>query len=536
MSDSCNKHKASQLIRYLLVGLSLASIGCVSSALPIDTVAGEMTTTSPLMTEEEIQTLTGYIAKFSCSEHFISHRSVRDYLSEDALQVLPLQSVESVSEALDVSVNKSEKSVLVRFGDAHSQALYREGLGCTLVLDRSIAQLQKERAPVALPDPHFDDRVWPEGSKVDLADLPEGVNRVVLEKAIDFAFAPTEKEGIDLNTRAVVIVYNGQIIGERYASGFDKNSVPYGASMSKSAANAILGLRVKDGELHLSTNRLLPEWQGADDPRSHITLDQLLRMSSGLAFDNGQTDSAVNDSIRMLYTAPDMAGYAAQFTLEAQPDTAYSYSNGTSNILMKILRQSFNGDDSAYWAYPRKRLFDKLGMRSALFETDTSGTFVGSSYLRATPRDWARLGLLYVRNGVWNGERLWPKDWVAYSTTPSSTLLDSTGTDRAPASYGAQIWLWPPFAANKPASHFYMGGDGGQFVTMLPKEELVIVRMGWRVLGQDFSQNGARLFDRAGMVERVLAALPNKCDEEDHQLDTGFQSTPVKTCKSTEAN
>ena len=531
-----NRKNVIRLIRNILLALPLGGTGCVSAYLPNGDVESGDKTISPQITEAEMQTLAGYIAKFSCSEYFISHRSISDYLSDDALQPIPPQMVKVVRETLDVSVSDTEKSVLARFGNVHKNAIYREGLGCALVLDQPLPELQSAQGPVPPSDPGYKNRLWPNGDKVNTNNLPEGVNQITLEEAIDFAFAPTEKDGVDLNTRAVVIVHRGRIIGERYAPGFDKNMIPYGASMSKTVTNAILGLRVNDGKLNLGANRLLPEWQGDDDPRSQITLDQLLRMSSGLAFDMEQKNTSVNDSIRMLYTVPDMAGYAAQFKLNAQPDTEYRYSNGTSNILMKILRNSFDGDDQAYWAYPRRRLFHKLGMRSAIFETDTSGTFVGSSYLRATPRDWARLGLLYVQNGLWNGERLWPKGWVDYSTTPSSTLLDSTGTHRGPNGYGAQIWLWPPFEANKPASHFYMGGDGGQFVTMLPKEELVIVRMGWRALGTDFTENGAYLFDRAGMVARVLAALPNQCIEEDQLTDKAFQSTPVKTCKSNEVN
>ena len=493
----------------LVLVFMLSSCGVLNDTASIDSAQdiniANKEARKTMVTDEEARTLTGWIAKWACSEQFMSpYRRVDQFVADDLYPYLqqPLRS--NVRGMLNVTVDTNEKSITAHLGSVSTTALYRETMGCTLVLNRSVAELQAEHAPVALPDPNRGDRVWPDGSKVNLTDLPEGINRIALENAIDFAFAPTEKEGIDLNTRAVVIVYKGRIIGERYAPDFDKNMMPYGASMSKSATSAIVGLRVKDGELNLSDNRLLPEWQGAEEPRSKITLDQLLRMSSGLAFDI-DPDKPNIDSHKMLYAAPDMAAYAAQFTLEAQPDTKYRYSNGTSNILMKILRHSFNGDDQAYWAYPRKRLFDKLGMRSAIFETDTSGTFVGSSYLRATPRDWARLGLLYVRKGVWNGEHLWPKDWVDYSTTPSSTLLDSAGTDREPNSYGAQIWLWRPFEVNKPASHFYMGGDGGQYVTMIPKQDLVVVRMGWHP--------SYKLFDRAGFIQRVVKALLNNSAE-----------------------
>ena len=202
--------------------------------------------------------------------------------------------------------------------------------------------------------------------------------------------------------------------------------------MAKSVTNALVGILTMKGKLSLKGPVPVPEWQKANDPRQVITLDHLLRMSSGLEWVEAYAERPVSDVNMMLLLKPDMAAYVASKPLAAKPDTVWRYSSGTTNLIRRIIRDAL-GTKESYWEFPRRELFNKIGMRSAIWETDASGTFIGSSYLYATARDYARFGLLYLNDGVWQGERILPEGWVAYSTTP---------TPAAPkGQYGAHFWL-----------------------------------------------------------------------------------------------
>jgi CubicO group peptidase (beta-lactamase class C family) len=258
--------------------------------------------------------------------------------------------------------------------------------------------------------------------------------------------------------------------------------------------NALVGTLVREGRLTLAAPVSAPEWRERDDPRAAITLDHLLRMESGLHVDEGVT-SVDSDAMRMLFGSGDVAAFAASRKLEAPPGTVYRYSNATTNIIARTLRSAMR-DDAEYLAFPRRALFDRVGMASAVMETDAAGNFVGSSYLLATARDWARFGQLYLQDGVWNGERILPERWVAYTTTP------------APADpqrhFGAHFWLAVPdhYAGTNrelPANAFHAVGHEGQFVTIVPARDTVIVRLGRT------RHRGA--WDHAAFVRDVLGAL-----------------------------
>jgi hypothetical protein len=273
--------------------------------------------------------------------------------------------------------------------------------------------------------------------------------------------------------RALVVVHRGRIVAERYAPGFDATMPLIGWSMTKAALNALVGLRVKDGEIALADRALLPEWREQGDPRGDISLDDLMRMLSGLAFDESY-DDPLADVTQMLFVAGDKARFAAAKELLHPPGTDWHYSSGTSVIVARILRASFAvGRD--YLRYPRERLFDPLGMRSAVIEPDAAGTFVASSLMYASARDFARLGLLYLQDGVWQKERLLPAGWVAYTVTPTKYAPDE--------SYGAHMWLKLPESDGlgeppMPEDAYYFLGHEEQIVAIVPSRELVIVRLG----------------------------------------------------------
>ena len=286
-----------------------------------------------------------------------------------------------------------------------------------------------------------------------------------------------------------------RIVAERYAPGFDQSMKLIGWSMTKGALNALIGLRVKDGKLAVTDMTLLPEWRKDGDPRRDISLDDLLRMSSGLAFDEGY-DDPLGDVTEMLFVKGDMATFAASKPLAHPPGTHWDYSSGTSLIIARILRASFAAEDD-YLRYPHQRLFEPLGMRSAVLAPDADGTFAASSFLYATARDFARLGLLFLQDGVWDGQQLLPPDWVVYSRGPARSLPDG--------SYGAHLWLRLPESAHlgvppMPEDAYYFLGHDEQIVAIVPSRDLVVVRLGLTQEGGDW--------DNARDLAPIVQAFP----------------------------
>jgi CubicO group peptidase (beta-lactamase class C family) len=298
------------------------------------------------------------------------------------------------------------------------------------------------------------------------------VDAAKLRAAVNAAFAEPDPSK-PRRTRALIVVHGGRIVAERYAPGFDASMPLAGWSMAKMALNALIGIAAKDGRLALTDTGLLPEW-GKDDPRRGISLEQLMHMTSGLAFNETYSDLD-SDVMQMLFVKGDKARFAASKPLEHAPGSAFfSYASGTSLILARVLANTF-ASERDYLRFPRERLFAPLKMRSAVMEPDAAATFVASSFLYASARDFARLGLLYLRDGTWQGERLLPEGWVAWSLRP---------VESAPGrEYGAHIWLRLPQSPNlgvppMPADAYYMLGHDQQIVAMVPSRDLVIVRLG----------------------------------------------------------
>jgi CubicO group peptidase (beta-lactamase class C family) len=408
-----------------------------------------------------------FLAQRLCGDVFVSKRDPDAVLAED----LSGPGYEPL-RFFQPSVDRERRLVTASaFGVGRQISVFREGLGCTHVVGKSESELRNENsnllAATPTPDLHA---LWPDGERVDLATLPKGVNSPALERAMDAAFSEPHPAR---HTRALVVVYQGRIVAERYAPRFDAAMPLLGWSLSKAALNALVGERVADGKLALGDKALLPEWQGSGDPRRDITLDQLLRMTSGLAFDENYSDHD-SDVIQMLFVHGDMAGFAASKPLLHAPGSVWHYSGGSSLILSRLLCNSL-ARERDYLRFPRERLFEPLGMRSAVLEPDSAGTFVTSSFMYASARDWARLGLLYLRDGVWQGERLLPEGWVAYTLTPPTAAPD--------AGYGAHMWLKIPDARDlgEPPmleESYYMLGYNQQVVAVIPSRDLVLVRLG----------------------------------------------------------
>lgn len=429
--------------------------------------------------------MAGMAAKTVCSCVFVTGRDLQS-IREKELQVFP-----GLSKA-GITVSDSSVSATVLWKT--SKAIYRKGLGCTLLAERSEEEVRSQQIIRRRASSANQDSIeWPLGDIIrDTADT--SINSDLIQTALNGAFEEIDPEH-PLNTHAVVIVYDNKIVGERYASGFNRNSKFMGWSMTKSITNALVGVLVNDGRLEVQQRAPVAEWQ--NDERRKITLNNLLQASSGLSWTESYF-SPTADFHQMFIKRDDKAGYAVSRDLVHEPGTYFQYSSGSSNIISRIIRQTVG--DTAYYRFPYEKIFYPIGMNHAIIEPDASGTFVASSYSFASARDWARFGLLYLNDGVCNGKRILPEGWVKYSMTPAL----SAGMGR----YGAHWWLNAGDPANTknrkypelPEDAYWADGFEEQYVMVIPSKKLVIVRLG-------VSHNG---FDISKLVLNVIAALPNE--------------------------
>ncbi len=382
---------------------------------------------------------TGYAAKTICSGVFVSGRAPEDV--EGDLPDNPLVPL------LRTSVDRDEGSVRATLlGAAASTAWFTEGLGCTLADAR----------------PSFE----PVTAIADAVDLPTSIAPGVMA-AIESAFTEDDPDGRLRRTRAVVVLHDGEVVAERYADGFDAGTPLLGWSMGKSLANAMVGRLVAEGVLSLDDTGLLAAWE--DDARADIHLDDLLRMTSGLEFE--EVYDPDTDATNMLFLPGDTGAFAADKPLVAEPGTSWSYSSGSTNILCDVAQRGAGGDVSL----ARDLVFDPIGMTSAVIEPDSSGGLVCSSFPYATARDWARFGQWFLQEGEWEGVQLLPPDWVAYTTTPVQLETEHP--------YGASWWLNTDHTGRTrmpsvPADAYWASGNEGQQVVVIPSRDLVVVRLG----------------------------------------------------------
>jgi CubicO group peptidase (beta-lactamase class C family) len=407
-----------------------------------------------------------FAAKTTCSCLYVSQRPLASIKAEDLYPV----------SFVNVEVNEKEQSVTTNvYGFAEAKAIFRRGLGCTLVNELSSEEIKQQPALKVF------DNVKDTTIVVDT--IPE-IDYQKLKQTIDATFLEKDSTKI-IRTRAVVVFYKGQLVGEQYATGISAQTPLLGWSMTKSVTNAMVGLLVKDGKLDIHKPAPIEEWES--DKRREITTDQLLRMSSGLVF--LEIYSSPSDATQMLFRKKGAGAFALHSKLGATPNEVWSYSSGTTNILQEIIRRQFRGQQASYLNYPYERLFYKIGMNSAVIEPDASGTYIGSSFMYATARDWARFGQLYLQDGVWNGERILPEGWVKYSATE---------TPKSNGLYGAQFWL-DHQDKDFPQDAFMALGFEGQSVTIIPSKQVVVVRLGNTPNEDDF--------DRKGFIKSIIKAV-----------------------------
>ena len=300
--------------------------------------------------------------------------------------------------------------------------------------------------PEQAPDVPYPTVEWPIG------ELPDGIDVAALDAAVATAFGADDAEK---RVRSILVVQRGEIVYERYHPLDSADQPTPSWSVAKSVTSAIVGLLIGDGRLELEAPAPVEEWQQEGDPRREITLDDLLRMSSGLEW---QEEYGPGSLPSQMFQAPHAAEVPISQQLTVEPGTEWEYSTGTTAILAEIAADELGGGD-ALDAYVHERLLDPLGMTSTTLLEDSTGTWLGGLGADSTPRDFARFGLLYLRDGVWDGGRILPEGWVDESRSPSSTN----------SSYGLQWWL------DGEAGTFAAIGLWGQMIIVSPELDLVIV-------------------------------------------------------------
>ncbi|MBT8280540.1 MAG: beta-lactamase family protein [Muriicola sp.] len=417
----------------------------------------------------KLNLISGFAAKNTASTIYISGRGLNSITAYD--HDVPL--VKLASSSYDSAEKSSMANV---FGLMERKAICRDGLGCVLTNDDFDPRVYSQKpvrasTDIALP--------YPLGHLEEKDTLFENVDYKSLKSALDHVFADTVK------TRTVLVLYKGNIIAERYAEGFTKDTPVLGWSMTKSVLATLYGILEYQGKINVEDKVDLPSWKS--DERKNISLNHLLRMQSGLAWDEDY--SRISDVTRMLFMESNMAASQAVKEQLAQPTEIWNYSSGTTNLLSGLLRNTFINYQN-YLDFPYKALIDKIGMHSMLLETDLAGNFVASSYGWASTRDWAKFGQLYLQKGHWNGEQLFHPDWVSYITRPTA---HSDGV------YGAHFWL---NAEGKfpdvPKDMYSANGYQGQHVFIIPSEDLVVVRTGLAEAPQ---------FDTNVFLSEILTAI-----------------------------
>jgi len=397
----------------------------------------------------KLNIIAGYSVKSMSSSVFLANRTATFTDSTDN----NFSPINLGTDKVNQVTNTSTASV---FGLLTRKAFYREGLGSVLIDDDFDTSL-KVRVPKRT-NPN-NTTPFPLGNADQKDTLFSSVDYSKLNSTVSNLFTNNTK------TRAIVVIHKNQIIAEQYDTGFTKNSRILGWSMTKSIMSTVFGVLQHQGKINIQDKAPIKEWQ--NDDRKNITIHNLLQMNSGLEWDENYNE--ISDVTKMLFLEKNMAKQQAKKQFVGKSNETWNYSSGTSNLLSEVIRSKFDKHQD-YLDYWYTNFVDKIGMNSMVIETDMKGNYVGSSYAWATPRDWAKFGLLYLHNGNWNGDQLFTKDWVNYITTPTN---GSDGT------YGAHFWL---NAEGKfpdvPKNMFYASGYQGQFVFVFPDQDLVVVRMG----------------------------------------------------------
>ena len=405
-------------------------------------------------------------AKILCSAVFVSGRDEQEARQNSAYF---LMTEPDRSKPITATVDRAARRVRVTVADVTRTAAFYGDQGCVIhPVDHDGVHFTPVAVKTTLPDAAT--QAWPMGDAPPKDPWPADLDRARMEAAVDLAFA--DPAGL---TAAMIVVHKGRIVGERYMPGITKDTQLESWSMGKSLTATLIGLAIKDGAFTLDDPAPVPDWRRPGDPRGAIRVRDVMRMSSGLSF-TGQDDRWMDPSWQyhdhfFIYAgAVDAFKYAITSPVEFAPNTVGRYRNSDPMTLGFLVRQHVEKKGQDYLTHPQRALFDRIGIRRQVLEPDPWGNFLLSGYDYGTARNWARMGLLYLRDGVWNGQRLLPEGFASFVSTPAPAW-------RRPE-YGGQFWINGIGQWNLPRDSYFMSGAGGQHTFIVPSHDLVIVRMG----------------------------------------------------------
>lgn len=405
-----------------------------------------------------LEIVSGYNAKNMCSCQFVSGLK-KDRIEKEDLGFTILWMASNEIDTINKTVHSSV------WGMQPKVAVYREGLGCSIIKNENDKTFLSRK--VSISPNTYAPEIFPEGN---VTGSP------AMQQAIDAAFDQNDSEPL-VRTRAVVVIKDGKLIGERYAGGIDRNTPLLGWSMTKSVTAALTGILVKNDFWRVEDPLPVDSWK--NDDRKNISLKNALQQTVGLKWE--EVYSSVSSATKMLYEKGDMGKYAASLPLEYEPGTHWKYSSGTTNIIANVMEKAFSSNQE-YLEFPQVALFGPIGARDFIIETDASNHFVGSSYGYAPARSWAKVGMLYLNKGNWFGNQIIDSSWVAASVV---AVPESHGE------YGYQFWLnqggkYENYSRNA----YWMNGYQAQQVAIHPEENMVIVRLGVTYDQTDFDFDG----------------------------------------------
>ncbi len=417
-------------------------------------------------------------AKILCSAVFVSgrdldealrHSGLNNYLTRSEWEKLQKRSAPSDQAAIEV--DEKAREVHVTLAGYTGRARFFDDQGC-VILSPSGQEVFFEPVKLHSTLPDATTEPWPMGDRLPREPLPPEIDAAKLESAVEAAFPP------DAHTATFVVVHKGRLIAERYGEGADMDTQLESWSMGKSLTATLVGILVKEGHFALHDPAPVPLWhEDPEDPRSRIRISDLLRMSSGLRFTHQSQPKwewgrAVGDHLYIYQGATDAFQLSITRAPEFPPNTVGRYRNSDPLTLGYIIKRTVEANGEVYLSWPQKALFDRIGIRKQVLEPDPYGNFLLTGYDYGTGRNWARLGMLYLQDGVWMGERILPEGWVDFVASPAPAWEEPE--------YGGLFWINRTGRWNVPEDTFYMNGAGGQRVFIIPSHDLVVARLGHR--------------------------------------------------------
>ena len=443
----------------------------------------------------------GQQAFLTCNGLFTSNRTLEQVFDQE---LAFLRQPVGTASGGDYAVDKERRAVTIGAsgGTPQMRAVFREGLGCVILApDQTLKDIDSLPTLDMAPPPGDPATTpWPDGDLIDSDAVPSYVDATALQAASDWAF---DRESPEQVTLSFLVVQGGQIIHERYAPGVNVTTKTRTWSTAKSIAVTLIGMLVDEGRMALDEPLGFDWFPRASAPesdlRSAITLRHVLNMSSGLyPVDNAGLEYATGSGLAYWAGASSVRG-ARNRALIRGPGTNWDYENNDTLLAVYAMKLAI-GDDQKYLRYPRSALLDRIGMRNTLPGVDRFGDFILSSQVYTNARDLARFGMLYLHNGVWNGERLLSEKWIEFVRTPAPSTAERGNF------YGGQWWLVPDDRTDVPKDAYSTSGNRGQYVVVVPSHDLVIVRR-----GLDYGRQG---FDRWDMTREVLKAIGTVSTQE----------------------